>query len=251
MPVAGARSWNGSGREAAAVFPAAPVAARSNDVEYRYRQDSDLLYLTGFRGAGDACACLLPGHPKEEFILFVQPRDPERETWTGRRAGVEGAMEIFGAQMAYTIDKLDEKIGEYVSERDQSVLRLRPRYGLQRPRGALDAAVAADAPAKRDRTDRRPRSRRGPARDALAQERGRAGLHAQAIAISAEAHRGGDARGAWRRVRARDRGLARLHVPAAGRRGPGVPVDRGVRTERDGAALHHQRSRAANQESCC
>jgi Xaa-Pro aminopeptidase len=106
------------GPAAAAVFPAAPVPVRSNDVEFRYRQDNDLLYLTRF-DEPEAVCLLLPGHPKEEFILFVRPRDPERETWTGRRAGVEGAVGTYGAQMAYTIDKLDEKIGEYVSERDQ------------------------------------------------------------------------------------------------------------------------------------
>ena len=106
------------GPAAAAVFPAAPIAVRSNDVEYPYRQDNDFLYLTGFPEPEAVCL-LLPGHPREEFVLFVRPRDPERETWTGRRAGVEGALATYGAQAAYTIDKLDEKIGEYVSEREQ------------------------------------------------------------------------------------------------------------------------------------
>ena len=58
----------------------------------------------------------LPGHPKEEFILFVRPRDPERETWTGRRAGVEGAIETYGAQMAYTIDRFVRTADQVVQE---------------------------------------------------------------------------------------------------------------------------------------
>jgi Xaa-Pro aminopeptidase len=106
------------GPRSAAIFPAAPVSARSNDVEYRYRQDNDVLYLTGF-GEPESVCLLVPGHPKEQFVLFVRPRDLERETWTGRRAGTEGALETFGAHAAYTIDKLDEKIGEYVGECDQ------------------------------------------------------------------------------------------------------------------------------------
>jgi Xaa-Pro aminopeptidase len=105
------------GVNAAALIPAAPPAVRSNDVEHRYRQDNDFLYLTGFPEPEAVCL-LLPGHPTEEYVLFVRPRDPERETWTGRRAGVEGARQDYGAQGAYPIDKLDEKIGEYVSERD-------------------------------------------------------------------------------------------------------------------------------------
>ena len=100
-----------------ALFAAAPIAIRSNDVEYPYRQDNDFLYLTGFPEP-EAVGVLLPGHAQEEFVLFVRPRDRERETWTGRRAGVEGALATHGARMAYTIDKLDEKIGEYVGDRE-------------------------------------------------------------------------------------------------------------------------------------
>ena len=34
--------------EGVAIFPAAPLSIRSHDTEYRYRQDNDLYYLTGF-----------------------------------------------------------------------------------------------------------------------------------------------------------------------------------------------------------
>lgn len=110
------------GTRAAAIFPAAPTAIRSNDVEYPYRSDNDLLYLTGFSEPEAVCV-LLPGHPEEEFVMFVLPRDPERETWTGRRAGVEGALAAFGAQRAYPIEQLDQKIAELVGERDQLYYR--------------------------------------------------------------------------------------------------------------------------------
>jgi Xaa-Pro aminopeptidase len=107
------------GGDAAAVFPAAPVAVRSRDVEYRYRQDNDFYYLTGFLEP-DAVCLLSPGQARgEEFVLFVQPRDPERETWTGKRVGVDGAMERYGADVAYVIDKLDDKITEYVGGRER------------------------------------------------------------------------------------------------------------------------------------
>jgi Xaa-Pro aminopeptidase len=105
------------GANAVAILPAAPVAVRSNDVDYPYRQDNDVLYLTGFPEPEAACV-LTPGHAKEEFVLFVRPRDAERETWTGRRAGVEGAVEIYGAQAAYPIDQIEAKINDYAGERD-------------------------------------------------------------------------------------------------------------------------------------
>ena len=36
------------GEDGIAILPSAPVRTRSRDVEYRYRQDSDFYYLTGF-----------------------------------------------------------------------------------------------------------------------------------------------------------------------------------------------------------
>ena len=96
-----------------AIFPAAPTSIRSQDVEYRYRQNNDLYYLTGFPEPESLCL-LSPNHDKEQFILFVRPRDKEKETWTGKRFGVEGAQEHFGVDAAYTIDQLDEVLPEHL-----------------------------------------------------------------------------------------------------------------------------------------
>ena len=79
-----------------AVLPSAPISVRSNDVEYIYRQDNDFYYLTGFTEP-DSVAVFAPGNRDGQYILFVRPRDRERETWTGKRAGVEGAVAEFGA----------------------------------------------------------------------------------------------------------------------------------------------------------
>ena len=52
-------------------------------------------------------------------MLFVRPRDRERETWTGRRAGVEGAVTDYGAAMAYPIEELEQRLPKLIGERDQ------------------------------------------------------------------------------------------------------------------------------------
>jgi Xaa-Pro aminopeptidase len=95
------------GRDAIAIVPAAPVRQRNNDVEYPYRQDSDFFYLTGFEEP-EAVAALIPGREHAEYVLFVRDRDPERETWDGRRAGTEGAIRDYGAQDAFPIGDIDE-----------------------------------------------------------------------------------------------------------------------------------------------
>jgi Xaa-Pro aminopeptidase len=97
-----------------AVIPSAPISVRSNDVEYVYRQDNDFYYLTGF-AEPEAVAVLAPGNKDGEYLLFVRPRDRERETWTGKRAGVEGAVADFGADRSYKIDELDQVLPEILA----------------------------------------------------------------------------------------------------------------------------------------
>ncbi len=101
-----------------AIFRSAPQAVMHNDVEYNFRQDSDFYYLTGFNEP-NAVAVLAPHHDKHQFILFVQPKDPEQETWVGYRAGVEGAKVHYGADEAYSIAELDEKLPEYLKQCDR------------------------------------------------------------------------------------------------------------------------------------
>ncbi len=106
-----------------AVFPAAPARTRSNDTEYKYRPESDLFYLTGF-AEPETVAVIAPEHPEHKFVLFVRPRDPERETWDGKRAGVEGAMAEYGADAAFPISELDAKLPEYLDGRHQLYYRI-------------------------------------------------------------------------------------------------------------------------------
>ena len=105
-----------------AVFPAAPTAIRNADVEHEYRQDTDFYFLTGFEEP-NAVAVLAPDHPEHKFVLFVQPKDREREVWTGWRAGDEGAKRDYGADAAFTIDKLDEELPKLAEKADRVYYR--------------------------------------------------------------------------------------------------------------------------------
>ena len=90
-----------------------PEQTRSNDTEFPFRQDSDFMYLTGFLEPG-AVAVLTSSHSEHRFVLFVRPRDLEKETWHGRRAGVEGALREYGADATFAIDELDAKLPGYL-----------------------------------------------------------------------------------------------------------------------------------------
>ena len=90
-----------------AILPSAPVRMRSRDVEYRFRQDSDFYYLTGF-AEPDAVVVLAPGRDNGEYLLFCRERDPEKELWDGRRAGQDGAIRDHDADDAFPIDDIDD-----------------------------------------------------------------------------------------------------------------------------------------------
>src|SRR2546426_6885413 len=93
-----------------AIIPASRESVRSHDTHYRYRQNSDFFYLTGFEEP-DAIAVVAPAKEKK-FTLFVHPRDREREIWEGYRAGVDGAVSDYSADEAFPLSEFDEKLAE-------------------------------------------------------------------------------------------------------------------------------------------
>jgi Xaa-Pro aminopeptidase len=123
-----------SSLSAVAVLPAAPVHLRNNDVEHEYRQDSDFFYLTGF----DEPECVLVLDARDrKTTLFVRPRDPEREIWDGHRAGVEGAKTHYGADQAFAVTEVDEKLPSLLQDRK------RLHYRLGKDRRFDDRVLAA------------------------------------------------------------------------------------------------------------
>src|SRR3982750_4970211 len=85
-----------------AIIPAAHEATRSYDTEFKFRQDSDFWYLTGFPEP-DAIAVIDPSS-KKPFTLYVRPRDPLMETWFGRRQGVEGSVKNYKADRSFSLE---------------------------------------------------------------------------------------------------------------------------------------------------
>ncbi len=102
------------GEDSIAIIPGAREVTRSNDSNFRFRQDSDFLYLTGFEEP-ESIAVIKPADTEQPYTLFVRPRDPEREVWDGRRAGVEGVLQEYGASAAFPIAEFEEKIGDLIS----------------------------------------------------------------------------------------------------------------------------------------
>jgi len=144
------------GDRAIALVHSPPEVIRNGDAHYPFRQSSDLFYLTGF-AEPEATLLLRPGAEQGRVILFVRPRDPEREVWDGRRAGLEGACKQFGADVAYSSAELDQRLPELIANVDDlyyalgvdpefdaklcstlAGLRKRERRGLRAPERIVD-----------------------------------------------------------------------------------------------------------------
>lgn len=110
------------GSDGVAIIPSASEVTRARDTHFRFRQDADFAYLTGFNEP-DAIAVLAPGRKDAEgnpadFVLFVRPRNAEREIWDGRRYGPEGAIAVFGARQAFSIEALDAELPKLIAGRE-------------------------------------------------------------------------------------------------------------------------------------
>ncbi len=112
-----ARLMDRMGEGTVAVLPAATETVRNRDVHHPFRQDSDFQYLTGFPEP-EAVAVLAPGR-EAPFILFCRERDPEQETWTGRRAGPEGARARYGADEAHPLADIDSVLPGLLENRER------------------------------------------------------------------------------------------------------------------------------------
>ena len=110
------------GKDAVAIIPAAHEVTRSYDTEYKFHQDPDFFYLTGFPEP-DAIAVIAPANKKNPFTLFVRPRDPLMETWYGRREGVEGAMKNYAATKALPIEKFASELPKLLNGNEKLYYR--------------------------------------------------------------------------------------------------------------------------------
>ena len=136
----------------AAVFASGHDALRNGDVEHPFRQPSSFYYLTGF-DEPDSVAVLRPGH-EEPFVLFVRPYDPAMAIWVGARLGVDGAVEELGADAAYPIEELEQRLPQLLGAAgtvyfslgsDERLERLLSRHAAQRRAAAQGGARPLEA----------------------------------------------------------------------------------------------------------
>lgn len=87
----------------AAIIFSYPERVFSKDINYNYHQNPDMFYLTGYKEP-DAILLIFKeaqGTEKYNEVLFVREKNANREMWTGRRLGIEGAKSKLGFTAVY------------------------------------------------------------------------------------------------------------------------------------------------------
>ncbi len=141
----------------AMLLPAADEKVRNAGNHHPFRQDSDFAWVTGFdEPEGAALLFADPAPGKSGLVMFVRPKDREREIWDGFRAGVEGAVSAYGADAAHPVGEMEAKLEEYLArggalwyrlgfspEWDERVVRI-----IQKLRARIRTGVRAPDPVR-------------------------------------------------------------------------------------------------------
>jgi len=144
------------GKNNVAVVYSSSGQTRNSDVEFPFRQDSSFYYLTGFNEP-NSVAIFLPGRRLGEFVLFCKEFDKIKAIWEGAMAGVDGAVDNYGADEAYSIDYLEEILPDLLAGRTQiepdelinGMRRIKSEYEVSLMRKAAEVSCRAHERAMR------------------------------------------------------------------------------------------------------
>lgn len=96
-------------KDSVAIIFASPEVIRNGDAHFRFRQNSDFFYLTGFN---EPRAVLIIDSDKQQSILFNQKCDLQTEIWNGKILGQKAAVTELGVDKAYPIEDIEASLKE-------------------------------------------------------------------------------------------------------------------------------------------
>ncbi|HJO27089.1 MAG TPA: aminopeptidase P N-terminal domain-containing protein [Planctomycetota bacterium] len=146
---------------AAAVLFTHSLQTRNHDCDFRFRPESTFWHQTGF-AEPDSVLVLLPGPGPQpagagapddgdaentgpRSVLFLRPKDREKETWTGRRLGLEAAPQALGVDEAHSVDELWTLLPKMLKGLARIVYRFGEDADRDRRMGGVARALRAQA----------------------------------------------------------------------------------------------------------
>jgi len=95
-----------------AILTSAKHQIRSNDTEYRFRQNSNFYYLCGFKEDNSALV-FVKDKKKSKIYLFVEKKNKQKELWNGKRAGVKKARKKFEVDDVFEFKKFKKLLAKF------------------------------------------------------------------------------------------------------------------------------------------
>ena len=109
----------------------------TNDVDYEFRQENNLFYLTNLNQQR-ATLVLIPGNSQATEILFLPRRNPSAETWTGHMYSAQEAAQLSGIKEIWEASEFEPFIAGL---RKREAYRPKPENVLMSDRGNSPALV--------------------------------------------------------------------------------------------------------------
>ena len=100
----------------------APSKVYSTDVNYEYRQDSNLLYLAGL-DQEETILVLMPGATTKKEVLFVREPNARREHWNGHTLTKEEVTAQTGVETVYFLSQFEPFITAMFNARNFGMRR--------------------------------------------------------------------------------------------------------------------------------
>lgn len=96
---------------------------RNGDNEYKYRQDSDVYYLTGYEEPG--IIVLLDREADKKFVLFVPKQHSYMILFQGMKPGPAEIMRQLAADTVFYLDAFEEQFGKYLRGKKRIYAKLK------------------------------------------------------------------------------------------------------------------------------
>ncbi|KAK4318201.1 hypothetical protein Pmani_010778 [Petrolisthes manimaculis] len=113
------------GKHHVVILPATPRRYMIDKIPYLYRQDTDMLYLSGCLEP-DCVLVLhtLPGScaPRHNSVMFTPRHDPAQELWDGPRTSPSAASEVWGVDTGLPLTELTRYLGHLEKDLGHPVL---------------------------------------------------------------------------------------------------------------------------------
>ena len=117
----------------------------ANDVDYQFRQENNLYYLTNLKQK-DATLVLMPGNPQMPELLFLPRRNPRAETWTGHMYSPEEARQASGIKEIWDADVDIQRPTDVGREFEAFMRAIRARQPYRPKPEKIFLSAASDVP---------------------------------------------------------------------------------------------------------